>query len=74
MAYDATLLASIDQAIADLVAGNTIVQFTMNGYTVIYGQSDLQRLQDLRDRVSAEIEKASNPSPNFVRISTSKGT
>lgn len=74
MAYDSTLLAAIDQAISDLVAGNTIVQFTMNGYTVIYGQSDLTKLQDLRDRVAQEIVNTSNPSPNFVRVSTSKGT
>lgn len=73
MAYDATLLAAIDAAIASLVAGTREVMITHNGKTVQYGQTNLDDLKSLRGIVSSEIAVAAATKPSFVLTSTSKG-
>ena len=75
MAYDATLLAAIDAAIASLVAGTRTVMLTMGDKTIQYGQTNLTELRALRDSVAEQIaqQDALTPKPRYVVTRTRKG-
>jgi len=73
MAYDSALLATIDTAIASLVAGTRQVSFTMGNKTVVFGQADLSELRDLRNEVSTAVLKSEAGSRRYIRTTTRKG-
>jgi len=75
MAYDSALLDRIDEAIESLISGTRKVSLTMGNKQIVYGQTDLSDLQELRDRVAAEVlENEGTTRPKlFARITTSKG-
>jgi hypothetical protein len=73
VAYDATLLAAIDTAIASLVAGTRTVALSMGDKSITYGQTQLKDLELLRNKVAAAIAAGGTDLPSFILTRTSKG-
>ena len=72
MAYDSTMLAAIDTAIAELVAGSRVVTIVKDGMSMQYGQTQLGELQALRAKVVDSIAGAVGSS-SYVLTRTKKG-
>ena len=72
---DATLLAAIDTAILQLVAGQRKVMLTFGDKSIQYGQPNLADLRALRDSTAADIAVAAETStpPKYVLARFSKG-
>jgi hypothetical protein len=66
------LLASVDEAIAKLMAGERVIRISHGDRMAEYGQAKLGDLQDYKSSLIAEIN-ALNSRPRHFRISTSKG-
>jgi len=66
------LLATVDEAIAKLMAGDRVIRISHGDRMAEYGQAKLGDLQDYKSSLIAEIN-ALNSRPRPFRISTSKG-
>lgn len=72
MAYTATDLTNLEQAIVKLATGSLTVRFTMGDKSIEYGQSDINDMRKLRNQMVAELSTSATR-PKFVLTQTDKG-
>ena len=72
MAYTATDLTNLEQAIVKLATGSLTVRFTMGDKSIEYGQSDINDMRKLRNQMVAELSTSATR-PKFVLTKTDKG-
>ncbi|MEM8833052.1 MAG: gpW family head-tail joining protein [Pseudomonadota bacterium] len=72
MSFTQDDLDNLNEAIAKLVAGERVVRVEHEGHSVKYGETDLNDLISLRDRMSAELKGKSKK--RRIQIISNKGT
>lgn len=73
MAYTQTDLDEITAAIVALGKGKRRVEGTINGHRVVWAQTNLAELKQLRAEITDELAIAAGTSSNYAFISTDKG-
>lgn len=72
MSYTQDDLDQLNEAIAKLVAGERVVRVEHDGHAVKYGETDLNDLIALRDRMNAELQGKAKK--RRIQIISNKGT
>jgi len=73
MAYTATDLANVQEALIKLATGKRVVSYTIAGRTVTYNQAQIKEVQALRDEIRAEVENTSAQRCFVLAQTTDKG-
>ena len=72
MAYSQADLASIQTALLKLATGQRVVSVSIDGKTIEYSRTDLDKLESLRNNIVSEINQTAK-NPSCILIKTSKG-
>ena len=72
MAYSQADLASVQTALLKLATGERVVSVSIDGKTIEYSRTDLDKLESLRNNIVSEINQTAKNS-SCILIKTSKG-
>lgn len=72
MAFTAADLTSVETAIMDLVRGERIVKVTIDGETVEYMQTDINKLRAMKAEIQSDVDTTNGVSRHGV-VKSCKG-
>jgi len=74
MAFTSTDLTAIEQAMVAIASGERVVEVTIAGKTIKYQAADLNKLQQLRNMIQADINNSADGSGFIHSVSFKEPT
>jgi hypothetical protein len=74
MAFTSTDLTAIEQAMVAIASGERVVEVTIAGKTIKYQAADLNKLQQLRNMIQADVNNSADGSGFIHSVSFKEPT
>ena len=74
MAFTSTDLTAIEQAMVAIASGERVVEVTIAGKTIRYQAADLNKLQQLRNMIQADVNNSTDGSGFIHSVSFKEPT
>ena len=74
MAFTSTDLTAIEQAMVAIASGERVVEVTIAGKTIRYQAADLNKLQQLRNLIQADVNNSADGSGFIHSVSFKEPT